>query len=108
MSKNAVTKGNRKKFMGVQTVAVQERLLVARYSKKSGYQVIAQTSVALALKKGGPTITYSWLSKFGRNEIKNPGYDRMERLIEILDILAKPEVLTAPTTPEHDRRKDDK
>lgn len=108
MSKNRVIVSNRKRFMGVQTKAAQDRLRVVRYSKNSGYQVIAQTSVALALEKGGPKITYSWLSKFGRDEIKNPSYDRMQRLIEILDILANPVVLTAPTTPPQDRRKDDK
>lgn len=84
-------KAKKKKFMGVETKTVQTRLLAARYSKNSGYEVIASKSQELTQAKGGPVLTYSWLSKFGRNEIKSPSYDRMERLIAILDLLDKDE-----------------
>lgn len=89
--------------MGVETKKVQNRLLVTRYSKNSGYEVIAQKSRDLASAIGGPELTYSWLSKFGRNEIKSPSYDRMERLIKILDALDQAELLRSQPATHADK-----
>lgn len=95
MNKIPKSKKIKKKFMGAETKTVQDRLRATRYSKNSGYEVIAQKSRDLASIKGGPKLTYSWLSKFGRNEIKSPSYDRMERLIAILDALENTELLSS-------------
>lgn len=64
--------------------ALRSQLGPEKYSPKKGRRAIVAAGLKLSKELGPPEIKYDWLCKFISGKIKNPGFDKVERLVAIL------------------------
>lgn len=63
---------------------LREKLKSKKYSRSEGLRAVVAMSKKLSGELGPPLIKYDWLSRFVSEKIKNPGFDRIERLQAVL------------------------
>ncbi|MDT8992848.1 hypothetical protein RQP54_18385 [Curvibacter sp. APW13] len=66
---------------------IQKRIAANKYSRDQGLRAICARADAYEAIHGGPAIKYEWLRKVVDGRTVNPGFDRIERLNVILDLM---------------------
>jgi hypothetical protein len=66
---------------------IQERIEKNKFSRELGLRAICARADAYEALNGGPAIKYEWLRKVVDGRTPNPGFERMDRLNTILDLL---------------------
>ncbi len=66
---------------------LQKRIEKNKYSRAQGLRAICARADLFQAQDGGPAIKYPWLRKVVDGSIRNPGFDRIEQLNKVLDLL---------------------
>lgn len=66
---------------------IKERIEKNKFSRELGLRAICARADIYEAINGGPAIKYEWLRKVVDGRTPNPGYERIDRLNKILDLL---------------------